>query len=229
MDAGAVVAPADTPQEVLKRTIDSMIEEMKTREIKTDEDYQFLDDWQKKAKLTVKTIDGAFEAERIEKKAPYDAVLETIRTMKKPIELALPIVISKMTTYITERERARRAEVARLEAESKSKKEDDRIVEAENLTAMGRADKADELLDKKITVSRKAVVAAAPVKLGKTAERWTVTIKNKSDFLRFAAVASIEIFDSVEINTSKLEAIAREHQGLNAPGVEAVQTFVPIS
>jgi hypothetical protein len=216
-------------REVLKRTIDSMIEEMKAREIKTDEDYRFLDDWQKKAKATIKTIDEAFEDERVEKKAPYDKVLEKIREMKRPIDLALPIVVKKMTDYVTEREKARRAEVARLEAESVKRKEDDRIVEAENLTAMGRADKADEVMGKKVTVSRAAVAAAAPAKLGKTAERWVVTITDKSAFLKFAAVAAMEIFEAVDVNTAKLEAIARKNKGLSAPGLKVEQTFVPVA
>ena len=214
---------------VLKRTIDSMVEEMKARTIETDEDYRFLDDWQKKAKQTVKLIDGAFEAERVEKKAPYDAVLEKIRDMKRPIELALPVVTDKMSGYVTAREKARRAEMARLEAEARRKKEDDRLAEAQNLSSMGRADKADELLEKKVMVSRVAVAAAAPEKLGKTVERWAVTVDDKAAFLAEALLAPA-LLAAVTVNVAELERWAmREKPSYKVPGLTVEQKFVPVA
>jgi len=218
-------------KEVLRASITDLIEQMKAVEVKTDEEYQFLDGWRKKAKETIKAVDGAFEAERLEKKAKYDAVLDDKNAFKKPLLTAVEIVSEKMTAYGTEKEKARRKAEADARALALKQAEDDRLEEAGNLQAMGRADKADELLDKKVTVSAKAVAAAmpeAPAKLGKTAERWTVKVTDKAKFLAFAAVAHASILDCVAVNEAALAALARTNKGLTAPGLEVEQKFVPV-
>ena len=212
----------------LGKTIGAMIEEMKAREIKTDEDYVFLDEWQRKAKQTEKIIDDAFDEERLKKKAPYDEVLERIRVMKSPMKLALPIVLEKMTVYVTAREAVRRAEVKRLEDESRKSKEDDKIVEAQNLASMGRADKVDEVMNRKVTVSRAVVAAAARAKLGKTQEKWEVAVVDLSMFLLEAA-AMPALAECVEVSTSKLAAMFRRDGMKSFPGLTVAVKYVPVA
>jgi hypothetical protein len=218
-------------REVLRASIEGLIEQMKSVTVTTDEEYQFLDGWRRKAKETEKAVDAAFEEERSEKYAAYMKVNDDKNVFKKPLKAALDVVSEKMTAYNSEKEKARRKAEADARALALKQAEDDRLEEAGNLQAMGRADKADELLEKKVTVSSKVVAAAmpeVPAKLGKTAERWTVKVTDKSKFLAFAAVAHASILDCVTVNEAALAALARANKGLTAPGLEVEQKFVPV-
>lgn len=219
-------------RELVRAKVAEMVERAKALEIKTDEDYRAADEWQKAAKKTLKVIDEAFDAERTARKLDYDRVLEAIRAMKSPIDLTLPTVVKKMTDYVTEKEKARRkAEEDAREAERK-RVEDDRLVEAQNLSSMGRQDDAEKVLEKRVSVSSAAVrvaMASAPAKLGKTMEKWVVTVTDLPEFLRFAAGAHVSIQDCVTVNVAALAALARQNKGLTAPGLEVKQTFVPVA
>jgi hypothetical protein len=218
-------------REVLKASIAGLIEQMKAVEVKTDEEYMFLDEWRRKAKETEKAVDAAFEEERAERYAAYTKVNDDKNVFKRPLKAALDIVSEKMIAYNSEKEKARRRAEADARAAALKAAEDDRLEEAGNLQAMGRADKADELLEKKVTVSSKAVAAAmpeAPAKLGKTMEKWVVKVTDKSKFLAFAAEAHATIQECVTVNEAALAALARANKGLTAPGLDVQQTFVPV-
>lgn len=215
-------------REVLKATIQGMIEEMGKIQVDSQDKYDFLAGWVKRNKDTQKLVAEAFEADRVAKKAAYDAVLEEKGKLLKPLEQSEKVVRDRMTAWSTEQERKRREEVKRLEDEERKKKEDDRLVEAQNLSSMGRQDAADAVLDKKVTVSRAAISAAAPAKVGKTMEKWVVTVENKAAFLAEAAMFSEEITACVDLNLSQLAQVFKRNGTKSFPGLKVDVQYVPV-
>jgi hypothetical protein len=223
----AKAVEADSPRDVLRASMLRLVEEMKARQVQSDEDYKFLEEWRRKAKDTERIIDQAFEAERVEKKAAYDAVLDEKRTFKVPLLMALDAANGVMSAYATEKERVRREAVAKLEAENRKKKEDDALVKAQNLSSMGRQDEAERVLEKPIQVSRAAVVAAAPPKVGKVQERWEARVTDKAAFLAEAARIPA-LAGCVGVNLVALARFFKENPAAKVPGAEGVQKFVPV-
>lgn len=222
MEGQMTSAPAPKA-DLLKATIDGMLEEMAKVEIKTDQEYEFAKDWLKRNADTQKLVTATFEDERVRTKAAYDDVLARRALLNKPLEQSEKIMRDKMSAYLTEKERVRLAEVRRLEEEERKRKEDDRLVEAQNLSSMGRVQEASDLLNKKITVK-----VDAPAAIGKSIKKWVVTVTDRQAFLKFVGMAHLEIQACVDVSEVKLAAYAQKQGGLNCPGIKAEEISRPV-
>jgi len=220
--------PMETsPAQELSKTIDALISEIKATTISTQEQYTFVNEWLHRNKDTQKAVDTFFEPDRVEAKAKYDDVLANKNAFKKPLEAAEKIARDKMTEFATEQEKKRRAELKIEEDKKRKEIEDDRLLKAEELAAMGRSEKADEVMDKKVSVKN---VETETKKVGKTIEIWTVTVVSKELFLA-DAVGFPAVLDCFEINTIKLAAIAKSDAGAflsKIQGLKVEQSFRPV-
>lgn len=213
-----------TTKQELQVTIDQLIEEMKKTEVTTDQEYDFLGDWLRRNKASQKAVDLAFEDERIEKKAAYDAVLEAKREFIKPLEDSEKIARQKMTAYATVKEKARREAQAKLDEQARKEAEDKRIEKAQELSDKGKIAQADALLNKSLRVSAPKV--AAP--MAKTREVWRVEIVDQATLLRGIADGTVSA-DYVTINTSALVQAAQALKAqFSVPGVKAYPEYVPV-
>ena len=228
MNEEQVLEVEQTPQQQLSRTIDSIIAEMKAVTISTQEQYDFVNQWLKKNKDTQKIVSEFFEDDRVEAKKKYDDILANKNAFLKPLETSEKIARDKMTAFATEQEKKRREEAKAEEDRRRKEIEDDRIAKAEELSAMGRSEKADEVLEKKVVVA-KSTIATETKKVGKTIEVWTVVIDDKVKFLA-EAVGFPALLGCVEINTTALAKIAKENPSFvrGIGGVTANQTFRPV-
>jgi hypothetical protein len=220
-DEGTAVVAA--PELELSRSVDQVIKEMESVTVTTQEQYSWMEDWLRKNKDTQKVVDDFFEADRASAKAAYDAVLERKRSFKAPLEAADKVARRKMSEFATEQENRRREEQRRLDAEAKAKADDEALLKAEELSAMGRKDQADEVLEKGVKV--KADQAAG--KVGKLMEVWTVEV---TDLCAFLAEASglPSVAECVEVKTSALATILKKG-GIEAlAGVRVTKSFRPV-
>lgn len=208
----------------LQRSIAQMIEEMRAVEIRTDQEYEFMDGWLHRNKDSQKAVDAAFEEERLEKKAAYDDVLEAKKLFKKPLEDSEKIARQKMTAYATVKEKARRDEQQRLDDIARKEAEDRRLAQAQKLADKGQSERANALLEKELRVS--APQAEAPI--GKTREVWRVNVNDSAALLRAIADGKVRA-DFVTINTTVLAQPAQQLKGAFAvPGVSAFVEYVPV-
>lgn len=69
----------------VRRTIDSIINEISQKKITNDEEYKKTGEWLKKVKQTQKLVDDTFEEEKKRKYREYKAVQEKIKELKKPL------------------------------------------------------------------------------------------------------------------------------------------------
>lgn len=215
----------------VSKTVDQLIAEMAALEVDSDEKYKACEEWLRRNKDTQKLVAEAFEADRVEKKAAYDAVLDAKAKLIKPLETADKTVRSRMVAWSTAREKARREEEERARAALQAERSEDVLLEAETLEAMGRSDKADELLERGARVTKAEVVRSVTTeKVGRTMEKWEVRVTNKAAFLK-ALVATgqyVGLLACVEVSEPKLAAYARQNKGLEFAGLEVRQTFVPV-
>lgn len=211
----------------VKQTIEQVISDMKSVTITSNDQYSYLEAWLKRNKETQKMVDGLFEADRVRAKAEYDGILEDRNQMKKPLEMAERIARDKMTAYVTEREKVRREEMGRIEAERVREKEDARLSDAQTLSSMGRQDDADALLERKVSVSKSEVAAAVTTeKLGKTMEKWVVEVTDMQAFLRAQADALIP--GCIEVKVSVLAASFKKAGVREYPGLKVDVQYVPV-
>jgi hypothetical protein len=135
-----------------------------------------------------------------------------------------------MSVYLTEQERIRKAEQARLDEERRKKEEaerqklNDRAAKAEE---KGRFDKAEQLREKAEDVYVPPVVVQSEIE--KTTRLDTGTISQKKDFeitiidplkLVQAVAAGIVPISIIKIDESKLKAFIKLQQVKEFPGCE---------
>lgn len=212
----------------VSKTVEQLVAEMASLEVDSNEKYQACEAWVRRNKETQKVVSDAFEAERVEKKAAYDAVLEAKGKFIRPLEAAEKAVRSRMVAWSTEQEKRRREEAAHIEAEKKAERSEDVLLEAETLEAMGRQDDADALLERGARVTKAEVARAATVeKVGKTMEKWVVTVVDADAF--FEALPGMgQLQECVEINASRLALLFKKNGTKSFPGLKVEQTFVPV-
>lgn len=216
----------ETKEMQLSKTIDTLIAEMSAITIETQEQYDQISGWLKRNKDTQKVVDEFFEKDRVEAKAAYDKILEKRGAFKKPLEKAEVVARSKLTDFATKMETKRREE-QRIEEEKRRKQiEDERLAKAEELSAMGRTEKADDLLEKKVVVSKSSIITETQ-KVGKTIEVWTVEVKDLSAFLAEAAGLPL-IAECIEVSTTKLAALFKKNDITELAGLEIKKTFRPV-
>lgn len=214
-------------KEALQVSIKVLIKEMETHEVKTDEDYKFLEDWVRRNKETQALWKSAWEEDRIRTKAAYDKVLADRDALMDPLKDAESIARRKMGAYLTEKEKARQEAQRKLEEEERKKIEDKRLAEAEKLQAAGKTEKADAVLDKVVHVSRAAITAATPAKVGKGRETWTVEVSDKAAFLA-EAIARPILQNIIEIDTNGLANYCKNQGITEMPGLIITKTWTPI-
>ena len=217
-----------TEQQQLSKTIDTLIAEMKAMTITTQEQYDFVNGWLKKNKDTQKIVTEFFEPDRVEAKRKYDDILANKNAFIKPLETAEKVARDKMTVFATEQEKKRREE-AKIEEDRRRKEiEDDRIAKAEELSAMGRSEKADEVLDKKVVVA-KSTIQTETQKVGKTIEVWTVSVDDKAKFVA-EAFGFPALLGCISVDTVALAKLAKENPSFvrGIGGLVVNQTFRPV-
>jgi len=69
----------------VRRTIETIINEISQKKISSDEEYKKTGEWLKKVKQTQKLVDDTFEEEKKRKYREYKAVQEKIKELKKPL------------------------------------------------------------------------------------------------------------------------------------------------
>lgn len=215
-------------KQVLKVQVDQLIAAMSKVNVDSDETYQFMADWLKRNKDTQKLISDAFETDRVEAKSRYDAILIAKSAFIKPLEAAEKITRERMTVWSTERERIRREEEARIIAEHKKEAEDNLLETADTLVSMGRADKAETLMDRGVRISKVAVAQdMTTTKVGKIMEKWEVTVIDKVAFLT-EAVKIQGILDCIDINIPKLTALCKANKATKPTGLDIQIKYVPV-
>lgn len=207
----------------ITESISKLVSEMESVEVKDQEQYDWMVAWLRRNKDTQKVVDDFFEADRVKAKAAYDKVLSDKAAFKRPLENADAAARRKMTVFSTEREKARRAAQEAADAEAKKLKEDENLRKAEELSAMGRDKKADDLLSKAV------VVHAAPVapKVGRTVEVWTVEVVDLCAFLAEASGLPL-VADCVEVKVTALAALLKKNNTKTLAGLKIEQTFRPV-
>ena len=215
-------------KEVLVVQIDKLIAEMASVVVDSDEKYQYLEQWLRRNKETQKVVTTAYEQERTEAKAKYDAVLEARGKMLKPLELAESVARGKMVSWSTEREKKRREEEQRLMLEARKAKEAEVLEQADTLVAMGRVFESEKLISKEVVVTKASVAAkATETKVGKTMEKWVVSIVDMEAFIAYLPGMTL-VQDCLDVNTSKLAALFKKNGTKSFPGLKIEQTFVPV-
>lgn len=211
-------------KEVLKGQIDQLIGEMRLIEVKTDDEYKFLEAWLKRNKESQKIVAEAFEAERVAAKAAYDDILAAKGAYLEPLLASEKVARGKMSTYATAKEQARREAQRRLDDLARQEAETKRLAEAQALSDAGKFEKADALIDKAI---RPAAAKVEP-SLGKMREVWSAEVVDMPAFLQ--AVARGEIASSfISINQSALNSAAQAQKAaFRMAGVAATQRFVAV-
>jgi len=197
--------PVEAPECSLSKTVDSVIKEMESASISNQEQYTWMEEWLRRNKSTQKVVTDFFEPARVAAKAEYDAVLERKGAFIKPLEAAEKVARAKMSAFATERERERREAQRVADEEAQRLRDSQTLSKAEELEAMGRTDKAEEVL------SRAPVARAAPVapKVGKTMEVWTAEVVDMQAFLSEASGLP-RVADCVSVNVTKLAALLKE-------------------
>lgn len=207
----------------LSKGVDALIREMDAVKIDTQDQYDWMNGWLRRNKDSQKLVDELFEEDRVKAKADYDAVLARKGAFKKPLEAAEAVARSKMSVYATKAEADRRKAQADADAAARKKAEDDRLVEAQNLSSMGRPQQAVELLDKRLKVERPD---AAP-KVGRLMESWAVEVVDKGAFLE-EAVCIPGLLDCVEVSATKAAAFLKGKGQEAFPGLKVTKSFRPV-
>jgi len=89
----------------VRKTIDSIINEISQKKISSDEEYKKTGEWLKKVKQTQKLVDDTFEEEKKRKYREYKDVQEKIRELKKPLVQVEAIVKNLRIEWKQEQER----------------------------------------------------------------------------------------------------------------------------
>ncbi len=213
---------------VSTKSVKEMIDEMGKVVVDSQEKYDWLLNWVRRNKETQKIVIDATETKRVEAKAKYDAVLTSRSILIKPLETAEKVARDRMTEWSTAQEKKRREEEAAVRATLVEKKEDDKIMEAETLQAMGRTDAAEALMDKKTIVTKSAVAAVmTTAKVGKTIEKWEVKVTDVSKLLAEASGIP-DIAACITISESALAAFCKKSGTKALAGCTVEQKFVPV-
>jgi hypothetical protein len=208
----------------LSRSVDAVVKEMEAITVSTQGQYDWMSGWLRRNKDTQKAVDEFFEGERVEKKAAYDDVLARKGAFKKPLEAADAVARRKMSVFATEQEKVRRAAQAKADEEARKRVEDDRLLKAEELSAMGRTDQADAVMERSVTVKAAPVMA----KVGKTMEVWTVEVADLSAFLAEASGLNQDILNCITVNVTALAAVLKRGDCRQFVGLKVSQTFRPV-
>lgn len=201
-----VVESESVPTEVkLQREVSQIEKQAKSIEVSTDEGYESAAAFVKEVKRRQKMVKEFFEPMRVKAKAAYDEVLGRKNEMTKPLEAAEKILKGKMSAYVTEKERQRKAQeerMRRLAAEESERK----LREAVAAEAEGKADECESALTEAElmgTVAVTGTVAPQPVKAAgiSVSRDWKITAVNS------AKVPTI--FNGVEIRPVDERAVLR--------------------
>jgi len=95
----------DNKEIVVRRTIDSIINEISQKKITNDDEYRKMGEWLKKVKQTQKLVDETFDGERKRKYEEYKAVQTKIKEMKKPLIQVEAVVKNLRIEWKQEQER----------------------------------------------------------------------------------------------------------------------------
>jgi hypothetical protein len=173
-------------------------------------------------KAVQKEIDAAFDP--IITKA-HQAHKEAIGQKKKaeaPLVEAKGIIEPEISRYLTEQERIRKAEEARLAEIARKAEEESRLAEAAVYEAAGDKQAADEIINEPIR-TQATVLPKANLNSGiNMRETWSAEVTSLKDLVQAIAEGKVPL-DAVEANMTVLNAQARTlKNGFNWPGVRAV-------
>lgn len=208
----------------LSKSIDSLIEEMKAVTVGSQDQYDWLTGWLRRNKESQKAVDELFKAEWDEAKSKCDEISSRRSAFKSPLVASEGIARDKMSVWATAQEKKRRKEAADRQAEALKRAEDDRLVEAQNLSSMGRSDAASSLLDKKLKVAKVETETRKP---GKVIESWSVEVTDKSAFLQ-EAVCIPALLDAVDVSTFKVSKFLKDKGQEAFPGLKVTKSFRPV-
>lgn len=156
----------------------------------------------------------------------HQAALAQRRTLEAPLVEAEATIKRKLAAFHEERERERRAEAARLEAEQRRQAEEARTAERAALEAAGNIEAVAEIdatPQLPLTVSPPALPAATKPAGVSMVTRWKAIVDDKVKLA--AAVGRGEVpAHAIDVNMATVNAAARSmREAFNWPGVRAVR------
>lgn len=189
------------------KQIDVLLEEMKTVNIETAEQFEYAAEWLKRNKQTQKTVTDFYDPIKKELYIPYKKVLDEMNGFIKRLESAERSVKNALGKYQMEQERLR------LEEQRKKEEEERRRIEELKLqTAINTGN--DNILDMDVPTPKVIVQSDTPKISGVSfRETWDFEITDASLIPR----------DYLIPDEKKIRAIVQQLKtDTNIPGIKAV-------
>jgi hypothetical protein len=199
-------------------TVTRFVESLKDLQVSNKEQFEYAEGLLREAKQREKQVDLKLGPVKDKLYAGYKEILDLIKEIKFPLITVQSTIKERMKPYLIEQEKIRQA---RIEEERK-RQEDARIREAEILAKLGQEEKADKMLEKKITVS-KEIQQKEETGGTYTTETWSAEITDIKLLCKAIGDGTIPV-DAVLPNMPILNRLAREQKdAMNIPGVKAVK------
>ncbi len=209
-------------RDLMVRTVDSMVAEMESAIVDTDEKYAYVAEWTKRLKATTKIVTDFFAPALESAKKALDSVKAEKEQYTSRLSAAETAAKSKMTTYWTAKETKRLAEEKRKRDEETKRREDERLAAAQVLQDAGKDAKAEALLNTAIRIGKVETEAKAAPEIEGVSyrENWSAFVVDALQ-LACAVAHGTAPPDAMIPNMPVLNAIARNKRtaGIILPGV----------
>ena len=197
---------------LIKSDVDTLV-------VDTQEKYTYANELLKNIKRQIKSIEAALTPGKKKAYEAYQAWLALIQKYTNPLKELERFIKGKIGGYLQEQERIRK------EAEEKARKEAEerRLADAQVLAEQGQDQKADELLEKNIRVSKDVLPEKVDTGGSYTVTSYYVEIVGLMDLIK--AVAKGEAAsDYLLPNISELNRMAKQYKNeLRIPGVKVIE------
>lgn len=221
--------------ETLEAEVKTEIEQFKGETdvvVDSPESYEYAGEIILKGKAIIKDIDAKFEPSVKAAYAAHKAIKDLQNSLKNPVSAMISELQLKANAYVTEQERKRREEQARLDAERRKAEETERArlaAEAKAAENKGDAEKAAALREESetIVIIPEVVESEAPKTIRTDAGTISaqsdieVAITDKATLLR--AIADQGRFDLVEIKEAALKRFIKAAGLADFPGCHIEQ------
>ncbi len=172
----------------------------------------------------LKAIDEKLEPRRDAAAKLHKSIVDLIKELKKPLEEAKKYLQGEGKRYLTEQEKIRQAEEARLREEARKAEEERRLAEALQAEAEGNKEEAQAIIEEEIYVPPPVVEKTVPkVDNRLFTKRWSGKGTDLMAAIRFISVnhqyKNLLTFDQTAINN-----LARSIKGKSpVPGIEFIE------
>jgi hypothetical protein len=209
----------------LEKEVGSVPERAKTFVITTNEDFERAGELLKTIKGLRAEVDGTFDPIIGKAHEAHKEALAQKRKYEAPLAEAEGLLKPKLSAYLQEQERLRKAEELRLEQAARAEEERQRLENAVVLDEMGETDAANTLLEEPVVSVPVFVPRQAPKVTGIVATKtYSAQVTNLQELIRAVADGKVPAM-AIQANTVFLGQQARAMKDtFNYPGVKLVVT-----